>query len=302
MEMRSYTGLQDLHAMLDLLAEGRMAAGHTYYAHRGDLQWWLFYTYIPEQTWQSSIRLWMEQGRLIGFALLAPEISSFDVFVHPRWRGTSREEEMLKLVLAEMAGLDELQTVWTAEDDNWRIAWLEANGFQRSEDYFYWMTRSLSGPLEGPALPAGFSTRHSRGEEDARLRSIASAAAFESSKPFDEYVERTVRFTRSPVYVPEHELYVIGPDGNVASFCILWTDPLNRMGLFEPVGTHPDFQGRGLGKSLLFEGLRRLKAEGMQQASLCTRHDNAHALKLYESVGFQKVKRLLTFSRKRRGT
>jgi mycothiol synthase len=302
MEMHSYSGMHDLHVMLDLLAEGRRAGAPTYYAHRGDLQWWLFYTYIPEAAWQSSIRLWMEDDQLIGFALLAPELCSFDVFVHPRWRCTSREEEMLELVLAEMAGLDELQTIWIAEDDNWRIKWLEANGFQHSEDYFYWMTRDLSGPLVGPGLPEGFTTRHSRGEQDAHLRSVASAAAFESSKPFDEYVERTLRFVRSPVYTPEYELYVIGPDGNVASFCITWTDTLNKMGLFEPVGTHPDFQGKSLGKSLLFEGMRLLKAEGMQEASLCTTHDNLRALRLYESAGFQKVKRLLTFSRKRRGT
>ncbi len=57
MEMRPYTGLQDLQAMLDLLSEGRKANNGTYYVHRGDLQWWLFYTDVPQETWQSEIRL-----------------------------------------------------------------------------------------------------------------------------------------------------------------------------------------------------------------------------------------------------
>jgi hypothetical protein len=52
---RTYQGLQDLHAMLDLLAQGREADNGTYYVHRGDLQWWLFYTDVPAETWQSNI-------------------------------------------------------------------------------------------------------------------------------------------------------------------------------------------------------------------------------------------------------
>jgi ribosomal protein S18 acetylase RimI-like enzyme len=70
------------------------------------------------------------------------------------------------------------------------------------------------------------------------------------------------------------------------------------MGYFEPVGVHPDFHRRGLGKSLLFEGLRRLKSEGMTEASVCADSDNPAAIRLYESVGFQKVKRLLTYIRR----
>jgi len=74
---------------------------------------------------------------------------------------------------------------------------------------------------------------------------------------------------------------------------------LTKIGHFEPVGTHPDFQRKGLGKSLLFEGLRRLKSEGMDAADVCTNHDNDAAIRLYESVGFQIDKRLLTYKKKR---
>src|SRR6185369_2540430 len=120
---------------------------------------------------------------------------------------------------------------------------------------------------------------------------------FESTKPFEEYWPRTLRFMQSPVYVPEHEIFVEAPDGGIAAFCIIWTDDLNQIGLFEPVATHPDFQGRGLGKSLLFEGLRRLQCEGMNEASVCVHKTNPAATRLYESVGFQKVKRLLTYTK-----
>jgi len=128
---------------------------------------------------------------------------------------------------------------------------------------------------------------------------VASHAAFKSGMQFDKYWLRTLRFVQSPVYVKEHEIFVMAPTGDVAAYCIIWTDELTKVGHFEPVGTHPDYQRKGLGKSLLFEGLRRLKSESMTVADVCTNHDNAAAIRLYESVGFQKAKRLLTYKKKR---
>jgi ribosomal protein S18 acetylase RimI-like enzyme len=144
-------------------------------------------------------------------------------------------------------------------------------------------------------LEEGFHARASRGPADASARAIASHGAFGSSMPIDEYTARTLRFMQSPVYVNEHELFITAPDGEVAAFCYVWTDELNKMGYFEPVGVHPNYQRRGLGKSLLLEGLNRLKVEGMTEASVCAESDSPAAIGLYESVGFQKVKRLLTF-------
>lgn len=158
--------------------------------------------------------------------------------------------------------------------------------------------RPLSGPLTGPPLPDGFDLRASRGAADSRLRAAASHAAFGSSMDFEPYCQRSLRFMQSPVYVPEHEWFITAPDGQVAAFCCIWTDGLNRAGYFEPVGVHPGFQRRGLGKALLHGGLRRLREEGMTSASVCADNDNPAAIRLYESAGFQKVKRLLTFRKR----
>jgi len=303
MKMRSYEGLHDLRAMLDLLSEGRRANNGTYYVHRGDLQWWLFYTDLPQELWQSRIRLWTDAhaDRLVGWALLSPEQDAFDVYTLPALRGSLSEYEMLKAVVDEMSGLDELNNVWVADDDDVRIQWLEKHGFKVVDDHLIQFKRSLSGTLEGPQLPDGYCLRASRGDEvDARSRAVASHAAFKSGKPFEQYWLRTLRFTQSPVYVPEHEIFVMAPNGQVAAYCIIWTDELTKVGQFEPVGTHPDFQRKGLGKSLLFEGLRRLKSEGMTEACVCAEHDNLPAVGLYEAVGFQKNKRLLTYKKKRK--
>lgn len=299
MKARSYQGLEDLQAMLDLLSEGCRAKNGTHYAHRGDLQWWLFYTDTSPQVWQSQIRLWVEDDCLIGWTLLSPEEKAFDVYTIPGLRGDPREAEMLRRAVEEMSDLDEINNVWVAEGDEVRTQWLAQHSFQKADHHMVHFQRSLAGDLEGPPLPEGFSLRSSRGPEDARLRSAASHAAFGSSRPFEEYWPRTLRFMQSPVYVPEHEIFVTAPKGQVAAYCIIWTDELTRVGHFEPVGTHPDFQRKGLGKSLLFEGLRRLRSEGMTEADVCTNYDNPAAIPLYQSVGFQLDKRLLTYKKKR---
>ena len=300
MNARGYEGMHDLYAMLDLLTEGRESNNGTYYVHRGDLQWWRFYTYVPQEIWQSQIRLWFDRrDRLIGWALLTLGEDTFDVYVSPHLRGDAREYEMLAWSSQEMSANGDVQNIWAAEDDDIRIRWLEENGFTREQAHFIQFKRSLSGPLDGPPLPEGFSLRTSRGPEDAQLRSVASHAAFGSGKSFEEYWPRTLRFMQSPVYVPEHEIFVVSPNGEIAAFCIVWTDEHTTVGHFEPVATHPNFQRMGLGKSLLFKSLRRLKSEGMTEADVFTNHDNAPAIRLYESVGFHQAKRLFTYKKER---
>ena len=61
---------------------------------------------------------------------------------------------------------------------------------------------------------------------------------------------------------------------------------MNGVGLFEPVATHPDFQGKGLGKAVMAEGLRRMKAAGMKRAQVGFDPTNVAALALYTSMGF----------------
>jgi mycothiol synthase len=297
MEIRPYQGFNDLQVMLDLLSKGCKAGNGTHYVHRGDLQWWLFYTDTPVEIWQSNIRLWMEKDELAGWVLLSKEEHAFDVFAAPHLRGSAKEHQMLDWAVGNMPELESFETIWVAEQDEARIHWLEENGFTPEQQEFIYFKRSLSGPLHGPSLPPGFSIRSSRGPEDGRLRSACSHAAFGSNKPFDEYWPRTLRFMQSPVYVPEHELFVIAPSGDVAAFCITWTDELTRVGHFEPVGTHPAYQRKGLGKSLISEALRRLQAEGMLEVDLCTNHTNLPAIGLYESIGFRKNKRLLTYKK-----
>jgi ribosomal protein S18 acetylase RimI-like enzyme len=57
---------------------------------------------------------------------------------------------------------------------------------------------------------------------------------------------------------------------------------------FEPVGTHPDHRKLGLAKSIILEGLKRLKSYNPSIVCIPGAAVNEGAVRLYDSLGFAK--------------
>jgi len=106
-----------------------------------------------------------------------------------------------------------------------------------------------------------------------------------------------------PQYDPQLDLMVMAPDGTPAAGCICWVDPVNRVGLFEPVGTRPQFRRQGLATALMLGGLQRLRERGIQVALVIGAHPGKEEKSteftssrfVYEAVGFQLLRRLYTY-------
>ncbi|MEZ4617399.1 MAG: GNAT family N-acetyltransferase [Caldilineaceae bacterium] len=135
-------------------------------------------------------------------------------------------------------------------------------------------------------VPAGFTVRGVRNPDDGRRRAAVTYAAFGSDDDWEAYAAAYAQFVGSAAHDGEHDLIVVAPDGRGAATCTIWFDPVNGVGLFEPVATHPDFQGQGLGKAVITEGLHRMKLAGMTRAIVGFDPNNKAALALYTSLGF----------------
>ena len=302
-EPRLYRGAADLERMEAVLIAGRKADIGSFYIHVGDLRKWLYYTLPEDQPW-SMLYLWeTERGEVVAWTSFSIADEAFDLFAVPELHGKPVWCSMLAWSAERMgeilrqAGASKVYKTWNHPEDTALRRALEQLGFSIDGDPSVHMLRSLGEPLPEVDLPDGYQARACKGIEEVELRAAAQHGAFESSMAFDRYVERFSHFMRSPVYEPGQDIVVTAPDGRIASFCTLWLDPVNRVGNFEPVGTHPDFQRRGLGRAVMLEGLHRLQAWGMTSAILGTGSKNVPAITLYEQVGFHTETQLLTYAR-----
>jgi ribosomal protein S18 acetylase RimI-like enzyme len=294
----------DFIAMTSILAIGRKTDTNAHYVHTGDLSWWVFYSDHNVSHWQEHITLWECDGNTIGWTLLDPDCCSFDVFILPELSGSTSESHILDWSIDHLIrivcqqGGKEIRTIWVSEHDTQRIQQLEKRGFQPGEESIWYLDRSLEEHVSRPQLPSGYSLRKVTGGQDIKTRAEVAYRAFGSPKAFDEYWPRYQRFFNSPVYLSSIDLVTVSPKGDFSSFCIVWPDPVNQNGVFEPVGTHPEFRSRGLGKAVVTEGLRRLQSCGMTRASVCTEFNNLAAQRLFQAVGFQKQYQLNTYIKK----
>ncbi len=306
MLLRAYRDARDLQKMCALLSAGYLAQTDTYYPHPGDLKWWLFNALSSHHPWQ-NIFLWddpLDEGRLLGWVLLATPWSGMEVFVQPEladspWVGELNGWAEEKLTEdAHRRNRSTLLRMNVAETDGVLQNHLRSRGFTLLEgEALLVMKGSLTHELALPSLPDSGYCLRAVGAGELEARAAAQRAAFQSGMAWPEYLARYRNFFASPGYPAGCDWVVVAPDGQVASFCMVWMDAFSSSVQVEPVGTAPDFQRRGLGKAVLLAGLRQAQALGMRTMRICARADNPPAIRLYESVGFQVVNRWLTYQK-----
>jgi ribosomal protein S18 acetylase RimI-like enzyme len=284
--------------MMVILSSATSAGPAGAYWHPGDVLWGMYQNTVFDAS--REVRLWEEDGELVGFALLE-EPDGVVMQVHPGLRGSGPlEREMLgwaahetRSVFGEQAG-DEL---WTrvAEDEPRLDALLAGLGFGRDPDHALKMARTLDEPLPEPTPPDGWAVREVGGEGEWEERVEVHREVWHPSRvTLDAYR----RLRTAPGYDPRLDLVAVAPDGEFGSYCLCWFDQESRTGLFEPLGTRQAYRGKGLGKAVMCEGLRRLRDLGAQTAFVTAIHDNEAARSLYESVGFHTANRERLYGKK----
>lgn len=303
LQHRPYQNIHDFLFMTSVLALGRKTSPLAYYVHIGDLSWWMFYSEADLSQWKDRIRLWEYRGRLCGWSLIDPIWESFDLFLLPKICSTEQAQEILDVTISQAEEImkesqcNQIRTFWVSEKDLDLIKNLQERGFSCENPFMWYLEHPMNQPIQSSKLPMGFSIHPVQNEQDAIQRATASQSAFESKKASRDYWLRYQRFMNSPVYNHNCNLVSQTPNGRVASFCTIWPDPVNHIGLFEPVGTHKDFQGQGLGKAIVLAGLDRLQSWGMKSAMVCVENDNHPAEEMYLGLGFKPKIKLLTFSK-----
>jgi mycothiol synthase len=240
------------------------------------------------------IKIYEPDGAIQGFILAQPYYNGFDVFVNP-----SLSKDELKALLEEAYRITRHQMdaigrqekgVLTdvIETDSQRKEILAELGFAEDEQWLNDTRRDLNEPIASPELPEGFSIRPST-MADYEALAVVHSGAFGSNWNPEVYRDEVMA---KPGYAPEREVVVVAPDGRFAAFIIYWLDEVNKVGLFEPVGAHSDFQRKGLTRSLMNHSLCLMKEQGMEEAEVGHETDNPASTNLYASVGFKLHRRV----------
>lgn len=239
---------------------------------------------------EDVIHLWEAHGQIV--AMLNPEGGGEAFFqIHPAFRDVISISEMLDVAEGKLPnmkddGKKEL-IVWVNADDDSTKKLFTERGYIRSKFSAEHMRRRLfSQPILDSVPPNGYVVRALGDENELPARSWLSWKVFHPDEPDEKYQgwEWYRNVQRIPIYRRDLDIIAVAPDGELAAFCTVWFDDITRTAVFEPVGTHPNHQKRGLGKAVMSEGLRRAQRLGATLATVSSYSTGAHAL--YESMGF----------------
>jgi ribosomal protein S18 acetylase RimI-like enzyme len=142
----------------------------------------------------------------------------------------------------------------------------------------------LRGEIPEPKLPPGYVIQSMAEVNDLDKRRKAFGRGFNHEDPIEwpnlfSYQE----LQKAPDYRPELDLYVMAPDGEFVSFCILWWDQKNHLATLEPVGTVPNYRRKGLARAVVYEAIRRAAALGVERVLVGSGQE------FYLSIGFKKI-------------
>ncbi|MBN2227688.1 MAG: GNAT family N-acetyltransferase [candidate division Zixibacteria bacterium] len=247
---------------------------------------------MNDGTLEDDVFIW-ENGAGDIIAVLNREApGSVFLQVHPQCRTDQLEAEMLAvaelyLAVTDNSGQRSLH-VWARKDDISRQETLKKQGYHISEKHKseHQRRRFFSEPIASMPVAEGYIIRSMGDIDEHRKKELASWRAFhpdESDEGFEPGWYRNVQ--RAPLYRRDLDIVAVAPDGEYAAFCTIWFDDVLRTGHFEPVGTAPQHQRRGLGTCLLTEGLIRLRGLGGDLAYVGSYAEPAHTL--YKSAGFE---------------
>lgn len=285
---RAAEGPADLEKVRGFLVEVWRSRGVLCTLRVGDLYWRLYRNDVYRL--DERVHIWEgEAGEVLAVAIFDPP-NTCDMLIHPGHRGGDVEREQLAWAEGEArrsCARDEVPariTVGGLDGDPRRLELLERRGYVRQATGCPHLWRSLDEPIADPHLPPGFVCRGLAGQEEVEDRVALHRAAFPASRMSAGDYRRLMGCGG---YDPHLDVVALAYEGRMAAFCLCWLEVENRVGQIEPMGCHPQFRRRGLGRAVVLEALHRLQQRGAETVVVATTIHNTAAIALYESCGFQ---------------
>lgn len=252
--------------------------------------------------WQDhgcEIGIWEKDSQVIAWAVFQPAWWNLDFVVCPAYRGSILEQEIFMwgkeqmFMYSDHTGEAFRGSVELFEDTPHAaqtIRNLEAVGFTPFDWSITRFELHLSQEITPEELPKGYKIRLFRGESEVQEYVALHRAAFGSERMTIAWRKRILQ---QPGYHPEIDLILENEAHAPVGFCICWMR--GDRGQIEPLGVHPDYQRKGLGRALEKAACRALRAQGVGVINVDHGRYHEHAIALSQKTGFRKSNNALRY-------
>jgi ribosomal protein S18 acetylase RimI-like enzyme len=171
--------------------------------------------------------------------------------------------------------------LYPSDEATWIHDVLTEHGFERGEvaglDWEYDITT-----VDPPLPPEGFVVGSIVGEDDYPGIDKCLEAAFGFKRDRIAVLES---LATNPMFRPDLSIVARSPEGSIAAYCRGTVDPDNGVGSIDPVATHPDYQGRGLGKAIVRACFATQSELGGRESYIGSGPEGSAGSYLYRSLG-----------------
>ncbi len=256
-------------------------------------------------------RLWLDEaGGIQGYTYLSPgektpiyftpDERQWRIMLHPAMRSKALYGRLIadaETRLNERTSPEPLTAV-AYDSDRSMIEILGEHGYEKGEALEVYMACDLSKPIAGPVVPEGFVVRPFAGLGERETRAIVPNSAFGGFDGPSEWALNDIGFMDEFCQaIRAIDFVATTVDGRICSSAVAFNDLVTKLGEFDPVATHQDFQRLGLAKALLLTALHWMRGAGMETAVIRTGVDNVAAIGAYESVGYRVVDKLFLYKK-----
>jgi len=309
--LRSFRGESDFAGMAEVLTASQQADG--YDRQMSGEEFARGYRALTNCDLARDIFIAEADGQMVGYIRgwweaesAALYLYKHNAFLRPEWRRKEIGRRMLESIegrLREVAREHPAEAkkafqASVSQQQAGAAALLERAGYQAAR-YFFEMVRPDLEAIPDLALPEGVEVRPAEPEQ---YRMIWESALEDSKEEWGlpaATEEAYQAWLKDPLFQPElwqiaWEAGTSRPVGHVLTYINQVENHQfkRRRGYTEGVGVSRAWRRQGLARALISRSLQAQKAAGMSESALVADSENAGGvIRLYESCGFQEVKR-----------
>jgi len=247
--------------------------------------------HAPE--WQQRFRLWRDENGVPVAAAFAhdhhrlrknPEQYAF--IIHPAHKQLAQE-------LLDWAESNIAPEIEITQSNGTLLDIVQSRGYICSNDFMIVREKHLTDtPCESIHLSKGYSIAIlDESEWQNYFRAVHSVFNMMDT------VEAFSSIQQGSSNVHDLHLNVITEKNEIAAFCSVWLDRKNNIAEFEPVGTVPQFQKRGLGAALIAYACNRLREVKCPCVQVESWSESVGANKLYSACGLIEEDRIYSWKK-----